>query len=89
MYPTFVIFLIHTQRSFMDSYGSIHLATAGHIQFASPPTPTQENSGSLTGDNNSVAVLDQVSRNAEIRARSIAVTRNNKTVIGHHISAPF
>lgn len=101
MYPTFVTFLVHNQRSFMDSYGSIsalsrrahgegsHPATAGHLSFALPPTPNQENSGSLAGDNTSVVVLDQVSRNAEIRARSIAVAGNNGTIVGHHISAPF
>lgn len=82
MYPTFIIFLVHTQHSFIDSYGSISAsshrehgeesrpATAEHLSFASPPTTTQGNSESLAGDTTSIGVLDQVSTNAEIHEKS-------------------
>lgn len=104
MYPTFVIFLVHTQRSFMDSYGSISAlshrehgegsrpATAGHLSFASPPMPTQENSESLAGDTTSVGVVDRASTNAEIHERRPKISaraKGKKKAVEHHMSGPF
>lgn len=69
MYPTFVIFIVRTRRSFTDSLGSIsvlkysegpHLATAGNLVQASPPTVPQQDNKPLTRDITGVVVEDQV-----------------------------